>query len=222
MPILHRYQAVIFDLDDTLVSSGRIKWAQHKAVAREYYDYELTDETLNQYWGMPFDTMIGLLHNHADTVANMHKAYEATEHRFLKELQPETLPTLDILLNAGLKIGLLSAMNRPDVVWNMERLGFPMEQFEFIQGAGDTPVHKPDPEVFAPALAHLAAIGIIPAKTVYVGDALIDFEAAKHAGLGFIAVTTGFTPAAEFERAGAHHILNLASLPELILGSTTP
>ena len=42
-------RAVLFDLDDTLLKTARIKWAHHKAVAAQY-GIELTDETLAQYW----------------------------------------------------------------------------------------------------------------------------------------------------------------------------
>ena len=57
-------------------------------------------------------------------------------------------------------------------------------------------------------------------KVVYVGDALVDWEAARDADLGlFLAVTTGFTSAEEFLEAGVpqNQILqSAASVPQAL------
>jgi HAD superfamily hydrolase (TIGR01549 family) len=219
---VHHYQAIIFDFDDTLVKSGPIKWAHHKAVAKEFYDLELTDATLKTHWGKPFDQMIGHLYQQADTVENMRAANYSLEHRYPKTLIPDAHTTLDRLHQAGLKLAVLSAMNR-DIVFNeLVRFDFPVNDFLFIQGAEDTPAHKPDPAVFAPALSALAKLKISPEHTLYVGDALSDFYAATGAGLHFLGVTTGFVTQAEFDAAGAKSAPNLTKLVELIFDSPDP
>jgi phosphoglycolate phosphatase len=209
---LHHYRAIIFDFDDTLVRSGPIKWAHHKATAKEFYGLELTDEKLKEHWGKPFDEMIGLLYEQADTLENMRAANYSLEHRFHKTIHDDALGTLGQLSRDGQLLGVLSAMNRDVVVADMEALGFDLEQFLFIQGADDTMVHKPDPGVFTPALSTLASHGIEPSQVLYVGDALTDFYAATGAGLHFIGVTTGFVTAGDFASAGAKYVKSLSSL----------
>ncbi|GCE30103.1 hypothetical protein KDA_55870 [Dictyobacter alpinus] len=69
-----KYKAVLFDLDDTLLKTATIKWAHHKAVAKQFYNIDLTDEVLAKHWGMPFEPMIAILYQRADTPENMLKA----------------------------------------------------------------------------------------------------------------------------------------------------
>ena len=55
---------------------------------------------------------------------------------------------------------------------------------------------------------------------VYVGDALIDYEATKGAGIDFIGITTGLNSFKEFKDAGVHYILNnIDTLPSLIINN---
>jgi phosphoglycolate phosphatase-like HAD superfamily hydrolase len=211
------YQAIIFDLDDTLVAAGPIKWAHHKAVAKEYFGRDLPDETLARYWGMPFDPMIELLHNHAATAKQLRPAYAATRSRFPKQPFPDAIITVQSFLKSGYYVGVLSAMNRDEVKDDLQQLGLPLTDFFLVQGAEDTTVHKPDPAVFAPALALLARRDIKAENVLYVGDALTDWAAASSAGLGFIGVTTGFTPAEDFARNNVPNLPTISKVAELLL-----
>src|SRR5215467_2686506 len=101
-------RAVIFDLDDTLLKTAKIKWAHHKAVAA-LYGVELTDEVLSRYWGMPFDVMIGHLYNHADTVENMRAANRAMEAQFPKEIQEDVLEVLGKLALHRIVTGVVTS-----------------------------------------------------------------------------------------------------------------
>jgi pyrophosphatase PpaX len=52
----------------------------------------------------------------------------------------------------------------------------------------DTVVHKPDPE---PLLLAVNRLGATPDQAVYVGDAIVDVQAARNAGMAAVAVTWG-------------------------------
>ena len=52
----------------------------------------------------------------------------------------------------------------------------------------DTAVHKPNPE---PLLLALQRLGVRATDCVYIGDAVVDVQAAKAAGMASIAVTWG-------------------------------
>ncbi|HEX8035338.1 MAG TPA: HAD hydrolase-like protein, partial [Ktedonobacterales bacterium] len=100
-------QAVLFDLDDTLLKTAKIKWDHHKAVAAQY-GIELTDETLTRYWGMPFDEMIGHLYNHVDTLENMRAANRVLEPQFPKQIHDDTLEVLSKLTLHGIVAGVVT------------------------------------------------------------------------------------------------------------------
>jgi HAD superfamily hydrolase (TIGR01549 family) len=206
-------KAVIFDLDDTLVKTHVVKWAQHKAVARDTYGRELTDEKLREHWGKPFNTLITILHDGADTLENMLAAYAANAHLFPKELHDATTDTIQMLLERGIKLGIVTATNKVFLLRDLEHLNIPSEQFFFLQAADETDFHKPDPRVFEPILGELERRGISNDETMYVGDALTDWYAARDAGMHFIGVTTGLHTADEFKAAGAPN--TIARLSEL-------
>jgi phosphoglycolate phosphatase-like HAD superfamily hydrolase len=205
-------RATLFDLDDTLVKTAKVKWAHHKAVAA-HYGIELTDETLARYWGMPFDHMIGHLYNHVDTVDNMRAANRALDPQFPKEIHDDTSEVLGKLALHGIVAGVVTSTNTEFALADLRRLQVPDEAFLFVQGAEATPYHKPDGRVFDPALARLAEVGIRRSEVLYVGDALMDHEAAVHAGIRFVGVATGFVSIEQFQAAGAPAIARLGQLP---------
>jgi phosphoglycolate phosphatase-like HAD superfamily hydrolase len=204
-------RAVLFDLDDTLLQTARIKWAHHKAVAA-HYGIALTDETLAQYWGLPFDQMIGYLYNHADTVDNMRAANRALEPQFPKEIHDDTLAVLGTLALHGIVAGVVTSTNTAFALADLRRLHVPDDAFVLVQGAEATPYHKPDGRVFDPALARLAELGLRRSEVLYVGDALMDHAAAADAGMPFVGVATGFVGIEQFQAAGAPAIARLGEL----------
>ncbi len=212
-----KYRAVIFDLDDTLLKTAEPKWRHHKAVAKRFYDIDLTDEMLAEHWGKPFDVMIGHLYNHADTVENMRNHNRSIEAEFPKAAQEHTLQAIEMLRAAGSLLGVVTSTNTLYAENDLERLGIGADAFLFIQGADKSRYHKPDRRVFDPALELLAREGIAKEQAVYVGDDLIDYRAADAAGIHFIGIPTGFTSAHQFREAGAEVVATLESAANYIL-----
>lgn len=86
-----------------------------------------------------------------------------------------------------------------------------------IFGAGDTPWLKPEPEFARHALGRL---GADTADCLLVGDSPYDLAAARNAGLGFIAVTTGTHTAEELRAHGAERIFpTLVEATPVVLAS---
>lgn len=191
-------RCVLFDMDDTLVVTRQVKWQQHKYVAKHAYGIDLTDEKLAQHWGEPFAQMLGHLYENSASTEDMIAEYRKLHGRFPKLEQPGAVALTKRLLARGAVVGVVTSMlgevSRPDLV----RLGFPIDQFLTVQGSDDCEFAKPDPRVFTPIIDRLAAMGISEDQTVYVGDALIDQEAAEGAGIGFIGVSTGLAKPSAF------------------------
>ena len=90
---------------------------------------------------------------------------------------------------------------------DLNRLNFPVDRMSVVQGADETEVHKPDPNVFMPILDKLKKQGIEKEDIVYVGDSLSDLKATTAAGIDFIAVTTGLYSQEDFKNNGAEVII---------------
>ncbi len=212
-----KYKAVIFDFDNTLFETRVTKWAQHKHIAKTFYDIDLTDEELLKHWGKPLKTLIGELYQHKDTPENMYQAVLDTRSQFPKKAYIGVLETLNKIKTQGVEIGILSATNGVFLIEDLVAANIPTEDFIVIQGADDTLVHKPDPEVFIPLIEKLKEEGIEKEDIVYVGDSIDDLESAHGAGIDFIAVTTGLYSAEDFLNKGAKVIIeNINEVVEYI------
>jgi len=102
---------------------------------------------------------------------------------FPKQVQDDSLAVVEALLAKGIAVGVVTSILGHMAKKDLTATGFPVEKFFLIQGSDDVPVHKPDPHVFDHALGLLKAKGIASNETLYVGDALMDFYAARDAGL---------------------------------------
>jgi HAD superfamily hydrolase (TIGR01549 family) len=213
-----KYKAVLFDVDDTLVKTWEPKWAQHKMVAKRYYGLDLTDEDILLHWGKPHHVMIDGMYRSADDVEHMIENFLRHEDEYPKTPHPEAVEVVTELLDAGMPVGVITAMLRRITLKDLREQGFPYERFAVIQSADDTDTHKPDPAVFLPALQALKLTDQTGA-VLYIGDGLSDFVAARGAGMDFVGVTTGRTTAEQFADAGAISAPTLREAYKLVMGA---
>ena len=209
--IADHIKVVLFDHDDTLVGTINTKWAEHKFIAKKYYQKELTDEEIRIHWGKPLEELVCLLYGTDDVKqAIAHNVRHHTE--FEKELFTATIPTLQRIKDSGRKLGVIIATSRLSFEHDIEHHEVPTELLDYTQTADDTPFHKPDPRVFQPTLKWLAQQNIRPEEVLYIGDGLHDMKAAIGAGFHFLGVETGLVSADEFQRVGAKSIVGIEAL----------
>jgi phosphoglycolate phosphatase len=198
-----KYKAVIFDFDDTLVESRVQKWAQHKAVAKKFYNMDITDDDIIPHWGKAVHTLISEIYKNADSLENIYGALSSTRREFPKKIYEGSLDIVNKLLKDSVKVGIVSAASKEFILQNLNDFNFPISRLFIIQGADDTDFHKPHPDVFLPAIKKLSKEGIEKNQIVYVGDSLLDLQAAHAAGIDFVGVTTGLYSKDDFEKHGA-------------------
>lgn len=214
------YKAVIFDIDDTLLTTRQPKWRQHQWVAKHYYNIDLTETDLQAHWGKPFDELTKALYQNQGTAEERRANFTRHELEFPKQYEPGALASIKALHEAGLTLGLMTAMYTDGAMIDLRHVNLPFAWFAFIQGSDHTPFHKPDGRVFAPALKILHDKSIAKREVVYVGEALSDLQAAQSASLDFIGVTQGTINAPTFRAAGAQHVYdNLYQVTDHILAS---
>ncbi len=210
--LVSRFKAILFDFDETLVEAMNVKWKQHQATAKQFYDHELTEETIRQHWGMPFEPMIQLFYANKDTVENMKDNYHSLDDQYPKYPFIDTIPVLSYLQSHSYWTGIITSMTKESIVKDMKECAMPYEKLNLIQGSTDSLFHKPDPRVFDAALSLLKKLHILPNHILYVGDDIRDMKAAQGAGIHFIAIPNGLTPKEEFIKNGAQCIASLSDL----------
>jgi phosphoglycolate phosphatase len=205
---------VIFDFDYTLADSSR--------GVLECVNHALRNMGLPTARPEDIKKTIGMsLSNTLATLAGRGNEERSEEFsRLFIERADEVMADMTVVLDdvprvigqlkdKGFCLGIVSTKFRYRIETILGRAGL-LEPFDVIVGGEDVSRHKPDPEGLLMATERLGSLESI----LYVGDSLSDAEAAKRAGLPFVAVLSGVTPRGAFEGYPIHRILN--KLSELI------
>ncbi|MFE1410950.1 HAD family hydrolase [Streptomyces sp. NPDC058746] len=181
-------QAVLFDMDGTLVDTERL-W--RRAVEEEALGLglALADEDLPFVLGRAIADTAAHLASRAGGRAEPGRLGAALERRFTALVRGQVVPLpgalelLAALHAAGVPTALVSASPRPVVDTVLGALG--PHGFTLSVAEGETPRTKPYPD---PYRAALAALGATPAACVAVEDTPTGVASAEAAGCTVLAV----------------------------------
>jgi len=184
-----RFPVVLFDLDGTVVDSGKIILASFRHATRTVLGRELPDEILMRNVGGS-SLLEQMRELDAERAEELAAVYRVRNHALHAELEPcSGMPEVLARLQAeGRRLGIVTAKRREVAELSLARLPANGATFDVVVGADETALHKPHPE---PILYALAALGATPAEAAYVGDSPFDVGAAKAAGTYSVAVTWG-------------------------------
>ena len=104
----------------------------------------------------------------------------------------------------GLTTAVASTKRRAHIESILERESL-TGAFDAVVGGNDVQNQKPHPESLFAGMRKLRAA---PWECVYVGDSIVDAEAANRAGIQFVAVLTGVTARARFDSYPVCEIIN--------------
>ncbi|WP_230209345.1 HAD family hydrolase [Nostocoides sp. HKS02] len=152
-------------------------------------------------------------------LTDVYRAWNLANHDDLI-LEVEGMPALlDAVHAGGARTGVVSSKKAETV-----RLGLRAVQLDtridVIAGQEHTDRHKPDP---APLLYAAQQLGVAPRDCVYIGDAVVDVQAARAAGMGAVAVTWGAGETASLEAAEPDALVgDVAELRAILLPGERP
>ena len=212
-------EAIIFDFDFTLADSSQ---GIVECVAYAFQELglpippaERVTDTIGLSLAATFNRLTELdgsdmardfvrrFHQHADQVMdNQTVVYECVR------------PLLELLRSANIRVGVVSTKLNYRIrgILQKNRLD---SLFDTIVGADDVTKNKPDPEGLLLAMMNL---GVRSSAALYVGDHLIDGEAAQAAGVGFVAVLSGRHIRSQFETVPHLAILETVEQLPTVLG----
>ena len=201
-------RAVLFDFDFTLADSSEgIAVCMNHALARLGLPPAPAD-AIRRTIGLDLHTALGILAG---------EEWRSREEEFLEHFirradevmvastvfLPGAARVLRTLHEAGYRVGVVTTKYRHRVEDALERDG--LRAFvEVIVGADDVPRPKPAPDGL---LRAVDSLGIPAGDCVFVGDSEVDAQAARAAGMGFVAVLSGTTAAEMFARYPVRAVL---------------
>lgn len=213
--------AIIFDLDGTLVDTAPDLAAALNAVLIAEGQEPVSPSDLRHLVGHGVRAMFehALLRTSADVsserMANLTEQFLA-HYRINIAKSSKPFPgvpeTLDRLAKTGAGLGVCTnkAHELTELLLNELSLS---RHFPAVFGGGRTPYSKPDPRH---VLAVMNALNGNSRRAVFVGDSVIDVQAARAAEIPVIAMSYGYTPVPARE-LGADAVLDdFAELPDTI------
>jgi pyrophosphatase PpaX len=182
------YDAVIFDLDGTIMDSVELIVSSFQHATREVLGREFTrDETIKGV-GKPLrEQMVGLSAEHADELVRSYREFNHREHDRMLKLYDGVRVLLETLRRAGVKLGLVTSKSRPTTQMAFDLTGIEA-LFDETVCAEDTQRNKPMPD---PILLCVKRLKVPARRSAYVGDSPFDVQAARAAGVDSVAVTWG-------------------------------
>lgn len=215
-PIPAAVDAVLFDLDGTVVDTIPHILASFRHTTAEVFGAPLPDAELMHSVGIPLAHQMRQFTDDEETAQRLLSVYREFNHRTHDEmarLYPNTLTALDALLAAGVPMGIVTSKGRPMADRAMELFGLG-RYFRTVITADDTPAHKPDP---LPVRMGAEALGVLPSRAVYVGDSPMDVQAGNGAGAFTIAATWGVASRERLVAADPDVIIDdIAELPAVL------
>ncbi|MFC4727945.1 phosphoglycolate phosphatase [Coralloluteibacterium thermophilus] len=217
------YDAVLFDLDGTLLHS-----------APDIVNAMNASLTANGLDALPSDRLISFIGKGTPVLVaraleaqgrggdpalaeRVHAGYLAAYSERIGErgvLFEGARDCLATLAGRGIAIGIVTNKYRRFTETALAQHG--IADYPSVIVAGDSlPERKPRPE---PLLHACRALGATPARTLMVGDSVNDAEAARAAGCDVVCVTHGYNEGRPPETLGTPLIHDLAALPAWIDG----
>ena len=201
-------KAVLFDVDGTLIDSNDL----HAAAWREaflHFGVDLPHDLIRSQIGKGGDNLIPALLPPELVEAKKDEIDSYRGELFKRDFLPRVVPFAGVrqlferIVTDGKKVVLASSAKGEEVDFHLGVIG----AADLVHGTtskDDVEHSKPDPDIFAAALAKVAPLGAD--EVVVVGDSPFDIEAARKLGIRTIGFLSGGFPAEVLNEAGADEL----------------
>ena len=190
VPVPKRFEAVLIDLDGTLVDTLSEIAASANAMLRDAGREPVSDRAISEAVGEGAANLVAHFVGR-DAVAHWLPIYMAHYRGFngtTGTIYPNATAGLEAMRAAGLRVACVTNKPRELVPPLFEHLGI-LDRFDCIVGGGDTVDKKPLP---APLFFACERLGVDPAACVMIGDSKNDALAASAAGMISLTVPYGY------------------------------
>ena len=221
MPKPHRFRAVVFDLDGTLIDSAPDIADALNMVLAELGRVGLTEATVRNMVGNGWHGLLeramtmtgGQPEQGLDWVTNRFRDLYLPRSTRLSSVYPTAMDTIRTLHGQGVRLGICT--NKRQSATDIVIEGFGLAAYMAAVVGGDNGVMKPDPGHIAMVLEKLE---IEPADALMVGDSKADVDAARGLAMPVVLVRYGYTAIPVEELGGDRLIDRLDELHAVMPG----
>jgi pyrophosphatase PpaX len=170
-----RIDAILWDLDGTLVSTWKLYVEAYRRALHPFLGRELTDAEI---FATQSRSELGFLRHHAGDqfdacLEEFNRHYADLHETHFGGVYDGVLPVLDEIRNRGIKTGIVTGKARSSFNAGIAMMN--LGDFDVLVMDDDVKFPKPDPEGLLIALRELS---VAPERAIYVGDSTSDLRAA--------------------------------------------
>ncbi len=178
-------QAVLFDLDGTLIDTNELIIQTFQTVLDERFPGKYSRETILPFLGPPlYETFQQVDPTQVDDLIDAYRKWNMENHDAMVQAFPGVVETLENLHARGIKLAIVST-KRNEMIERALNLMNVRQYFTAVIGLDDVKNAKPDPE---PVQLALSKLEVKPEHALMVGDNFHDIVAARAAGVDSVAV----------------------------------
>jgi phosphoglycolate phosphatase len=204
-----KYEAVLFDLDGTLLNTIADLTASMNEVLEQRGCPVHSEDDYRYFVGDGVHMLAArALPGPLPSEAAVQEAVQAFRQVYSRRWRETTRPypgiedLLQALMHKGVPMGVVS--NKPhEPTLACIQAFFPHVPFAVVAGQTEDLPPKPDP---AGLHAALKACGAAPERSLYLGDSNIDMQAARRAGMKAVGAAWGFRTREELEEHEAFYV----------------
>ncbi len=211
---LRHLQAVLFDLDGTLIDTVELIRVSFRFATRTVLGYELPDEVTMANVGQPLARQFrDMAPDHAEELLRVYREFNMAHHDELAKAYPGTIEVLEQMQARGIPMGIVTSKGTQAAARGIDHFGLgPFMQV--VVTADDVEIHKPDPH---PLRFAATLMGVELGYCIYVGDSPHDMQAAVAGGAIAVAALWGAFTRDEVVVPGTSFAMNsITELPALI------
>jgi phosphoglycolate phosphatase-like HAD superfamily hydrolase len=223
-PEFSRLQAVVFDVEGTLVDNVFPMLLCWQEILSDY-EFHFSTAELHHFCGLGSDDMLSCLLPHGVSPAIRKEMVSRHDDRFKTKYLPTATPLpgtaalVESLKAAELQIALATTADRETLDRYLTLMGCTATMFDVIACGDDADRTKPDPQLLNIALRRLS-LRASP-RILGVGDTPYDAEAAIACGITPVGVLTGYFSRPDLLAAGCTTVCKDAAALGLMIERPT-
>ncbi len=203
---MKKYDAIIFDLDGTLIDSMSLHFKAFKDTLKEH-GVSMRDSTLKEFMGSSTKKILENIKKVYPFQGKIEDVREERRYHYFKSLGENDIIFSGVEktlkeLKKNYKLAIATGSSRVTARYSVKKEFFNF--FKAIVTINDVEKGKPAPDQL---LSVAKKLKTIPKRCLMVGDSLFDIIAANNAGMDSIGVLTGYTKKSELLKAGAKTVL---------------
>lgn len=176
-------KGILFDLDGTLINTWDLYLEAYRLTARDYLKKEFSEEEIES---MKLTTEMNFINRlipegkRREAYQRFLENYKKAHGSHFKGVYRGIHHMLEKLWNANYRLGLVTGKSRKALEQTHSELD--LDIFEVIITNNEVSQPKPDPEGIHKAIEQMI---LGHNELMYVGDSIMDFQAARDAGIYF-------------------------------------